>query len=392
MGLRSALFAAALAAALAAPATPAAGAGAPPDPPPSADLTTTGKDSELVETLAITKRAGDAEEVVMSLGPEDLPRFRDGDSLRLSAEMQVSTTCVFEGPRCIGRRYELSPRVAMRAVVAAGPKLEDVSQPLTGTTEVRCKQRRPDRNHHCTLVIPSLDVPIPDREALSCPDGECYVNLVAGAHNKRAKRGNVVVVGADRPDGSVVQDKGRLNVVHARQGTPLAQASSSDALVNPALPLNEGKHVKRRVVHSIEIPAPREGDVLSFDASFLATVIGPHNAYISSRVIVAETPTATQSEGLAKQISSFRGSATESNGFNCTLGPSGYRNPCTVVKAGATRITETPTDAQGAPVPLYLNLVSAAKPLLVTKQVRAWHGVELSPGAGFELLRYESSS
>ena len=44
---------------------------------------------------------------------------------------------------------------------AAAPSI-----PLSGTTEKLCKQRRPNRNHHCTLAIPDLEAPITDLGSL----------------------------------------------------------------------------------------------------------------------------------------------------------------------------------------------------------------------------------
>ena len=93
------------------------------------------------------------------------------------------------------------------------------------------------------------------------------MNLIVGARSKKSKKGDVVVVGADRPDGSVVQDKGRLNVVQARAKVPAPAVTSSEALVNAELPLTEAKKEKRRVVYSVPIPAPRKGEVLAFDAA-----------------------------------------------------------------------------------------------------------------------------
>ena len=69
---------------------------------------------------------------------------------------------------------------------------------------------------------------------------------------------------------------------------------------------------------------------------------------------MALDPTAAKSDGLAKTSIPLRGQATESNGFNCTLGSSGFANPCTTVKAGATRISRDVIDeTTGQPATLY---------------------------------------
>jgi hypothetical protein len=159
-------------------------------------------------------------------------------------------------------------------------------------------------------------------------------------------------------------------------------------LVNDGLPLAEAKRVKRRVIHSVEIPAARRGDVLAFDASYLANIDDlPFNAFIGGRVIVADSPVATVPTGIGKEVSLSRGDATEGNGFNCTQGRSGYRSPCTVVKAGATRITRNAVDEQGQPVPLYINLVGAAAPKL-TVDLQPDDLVTVSPVSGLRVLRY----
>src|SRR4051794_36038441 len=55
---------------------------------------TTGNDSELVKTLPISRHSGGEKRVVMSLRPSDLPRFRQGDALKISSEFQTTNTCV----------------------------------------------------------------------------------------------------------------------------------------------------------------------------------------------------------------------------------------------------------------------------------------------------------
>jgi hypothetical protein len=298
---------------------------------------------------------------------------------------------VKKAPKCIGRPYgKLNPTIAARIVLAPEPKADAPSLPLTGPSVTkRCKQRRPNRNHHCTLAIPNTLTPVPDPGGLPCSPGDCYVNMLVSASNRKAKKGNVVVLGADRPDGSVAQDKGRLNVVQARAEVPAPTESSSNQLVGDSLPLTEGKKEKRRVVYSLPIVSPRKGEVLAFDASFRADIARMRfNTFIASRVIVADSPTATSPNGVAKSSSLFRGQATEGNGFNCTLGRSGYTNPCTVVKSGATRITRDVADTVSGPGTLYLNVVGAGKPLL-TEKIQGAPRIPVSAvGAGLTLHRY----
>ena len=161
-----------------------------------------------------------------------------------------------------------------------------------------CKQRRPNRNHHCTIAIPNTETTITDLAALPCPPDACYVNLIVGASSKKSKKGDVVVLGADRPDRTVQKDKGRLNVVQSRAKVPAPAVTSSEALVNTQLPLTEGKKEKRRVVYSVPIPAPLKGEVLAFDASFGSNISGLRfNTFVGSRVLMATDPTATTPRG-----------------------------------------------------------------------------------------------
>ena len=377
----------ALLAALAALALPAAAHAA---DPPKAEIATSGNDSELLQKVPIAKKPGARDRVAMRLGPDQFKPIQIGDRLRASAEVQVSTTCVEQGPRCIGRSYDANPTISAKIVLSPSPEAVQPYLPLSATNSVRCKQRRPNRNHHCTIAIPNTETVVSDLSSLPCPPDACYVDLIVSATSKKSKKGDVVVLGADRPDRTVQQDKGRLNVVQARSKVPAPTVSSSAALVNTQLPLTEGKHEKRRVVYSVPIPAPRKGEILAFDASFAADISGLRfNTFIGSRVLMGLDPTATTSEGLAKTSIPLRGQASESNGFNCTLGPSGFANPCTTVKAGATRISRDVIDeTTGLPATLYLNVVASAKPLLAQKVDPARPVVLGALGSGLTVARY----
>jgi hypothetical protein len=361
-----------------------------PTGPPSAELATTGNSSELIETVPIAKKRNEQPRVVMSLSPEKLEPIETGDRLRASGEMQVSTTCVAPGPRCVGRPYDVNPTITARIVLADSPDPAAPSIPLSETITKRCKQTRPNRNHHCTLTIPNLETSIPDVSSLPCPPTACYVNLIVTAHNKRAKRGDVVVVGADEPDGSVKQDKGRLNLVQAHAGVPAPAPTASTDVVTPDLPVTLPDRERKRVVYSVPIPAPQKGEVLAFDASFQISINQlRYNSFIASRVMLGETPTSTKSTGIARTAMPFRGQASESNGFNCTLGSSGYANPCTVIKAGAARISRDAVDvATDEPATLYLNVLASAKPLLAEQPDPSRQATITPVGPGLVVDRY----
>jgi len=360
-------------------------AGAP--PPPAPRLATTGNNSEIVKAIPIATQQYTNERVAMSLGPEQLGNLENGARLWSSGEVQVSTTCVVPGPRCIGRRYAFNPWITARLVLAASPSPTAPSTALSGEVTVHCKQSRPNRNHHCTLVLPNLETVV-DGAALPCPPTACYVNLIIGAWAKKALRGNRVVLGGDLPDGGVSQDKGRLNVVVAPPGAQPPIETASAALINTSVPVTETQKETRRVIHSVEIAPAGRGDILAFDTAYLATIDHlPVNTFIGSRVIVADSPISTKPAGIAREITPFGGDATESNGFNCTQGNSGYRSPCTVVKGGAIQIKRDAVDERGQPIPLYVNLVSAAAPKLsVNPKPDDFVGV--SPLNGLRVLHF----
>src|SRR4029453_2997269 len=96
---------------------------------------------------------------------------------------------------------------------------------------------------------------------------------------------------------------------------------------------------KRRIVYSMPIIAPERNEVLAFDVKFLTAINAlPFNIFVTSRVILAHGPFKTKPTKKAETVARFQGQATEANGFDCTLGPSGYANPCITHKTGAIRI------------------------------------------------------
>jgi hypothetical protein len=353
--------------------------------PERARLATTGNHSELRAKVPISTKPFAAERIAMSLAPDELPQLRAADTLRISAEVQVSTTCAYEHPKCIGRHYRFNPKVTSRVLFSSGPDLLSPSVQVGETREVRCTQRRPDRNHHCVLTIPNFDVAF-DPVASICPDGACYVNLAVGAWHRKAGPRNKIVLGGDRPDGSVVGDKGRLNVVRFSALTPVS-SSFNDVLANDSLPVTEPEETRRRVIHSVEIQNAKAGEVLAFDASYVADIDHlPYNVFLQTQLIVADSPTATEPQGTAKQASILAGYGSEGNGVNCTQGRSGFRSPCTLAKAGAIRFDNDAVDAAGSPVPVYLNLVAWAEGRLVASP-KPGDRVSLRPAGGLPVAR-----
>ncbi len=358
--------------------------------PESLVVATTGNKSELIKRVPIRRGHGGGERVAMRLNRSSLETIETGDRLRAGAEVQVSTTCIVQEPRCIGRSYTLSPRVTARIVLSRGHKARSPSIALSERRSVLCKQHRPNRNHHCTITIPNTVTRIEDARDLPCKPDRCYVNLLVSAHNPNAKRGNYVVLGGDRPDGTLEQDKGRLTVMQAHEDVRAPAVFTNAALLHHRLPLTVADSDKRRIVYAMPIAAPQRGEVLAFDVKFVSAISAlPFNTFVTSRVILAEGPFRTKPTKKAKTSIRFQGQATEANGFDCTLGPSGYANPCITHKSGAIRFRRDVVHKKsGTPVILWLNVIAGAKPLLA-ERVKSSNKVSLAAQPnGLTVWRY----
>ncbi len=370
-----------------APAPPA------PAPGPEVRLIATGKQSELVRSVGIARSRKASERVVMSIGPRRLGPLGKGDRLAVSAEAQVSTTCAERSRRCIGRRYRFDPIVTARLVLSGHRKRGVRGRALSGRKRVVCAQRRPNRNHHCTLTLAGGGTRIGNLAKIPCAPDRCHVNLVVGAHHGRARRGNRIVLGGDRAGGKVVQDKGRLNVVRLPAERPVRTRVRVGEPLKRSLPIRPQSGPRRRVVYSVAVPALRAGEVLAADGRF-ATRIGGlrYNAFVSARLLLAKRPGAIQVTRSIRDLASHGGLLAKHNGFNCTQGPSGYRTPCVTRKAGALRIRNDAVDKTGAPRMLYVNLVAAARPRLIGpgRRPRAFHRAKLAPAGGLDVVRYGS--
>jgi hypothetical protein len=337
--------------------TSASLAGSDPMPPRSVHGATTGNASELRETIPISPTPGGEKRAVMSLGPKSLPALVKGRRLRVSAEVQLSMTCVTPGPHCIGRPYGFSPRITGWVVLAdrrrraSGPHTMRVS----GQDSMQCGQRRPNRNHHCVLVIHSAGRTIRNARKLPCRPKRCFINMVVSANHPSARPGNVRTVGPDLP-GTVLQDKGRLNALVASGRLDRASVRT-DALVSRRIPIAPEGIKGRRAVYSVKLPPLRAGSVVTASARQRSSIAGlPYNVFIGSRLILATDPDARTSRGVARRLPA----PGEHNGFNCTHGPSAYRNPCLTRKVGLFEVRRAPVNGAGEPVDLYLTLVLGA--------------------------------
>jgi len=336
---------------------------APKPPHGSVRFATTGDNSEIRQVVPVAKRKWAKKRVVMSIGPSKLPTFHRHDILRADGEVQITTTCVEPGtPRCIGRHYGFSPREDARIVLANRRQASGGkgTKTIAETHSLRCHQQRPQRNHHCVLVFPPKPTAIhPHR--LPCRPRACHLNLVVEADHRHARDGQVIVIGADRPNGTVRQDKGRLNAIILHKHVPPPKRYRTANVRSHSVPIAPSGKAGRRVIYSERINNLRKGDVIEASAKHLVTIASvPYPSYIGTDLILTRGPRAVSPAGVARGTVSASGTLTEANGFNCTHGHSAYRSPCRTRKAGAARIRRTVV-RNGHPVPLYLNVVCAGK-------------------------------
>ncbi len=348
---------------------------------------TTPRRAELRETVPITERPGAEPRSVVSL---PLPPIRRGDRIRFNGEVTLTTTCVGQKPRCIGRRYGFDPHLRAR-VVLAGDR-DDAgggTMRLARAPSLGCEQTRPNRNHHCPLVIERGSFSVDQPGELPCRPEECRLNLVVDASHRNAQGGEVVVVGADRPDGSVEGDKARLSAVTKRAGSEV-QVTTRSTSTRRTRKLPASFSRGHRVVYSQALGRLRGGDVLLIRARQRTAIrLAPY--FVAAQVVISTRRDGTHPSNLASRVISRSGTATETNGFNCTLGPSAFRTPCLTTKAGMAIVERAPRTRRGTPRKLYVNLVSRAFPKL--SQARgSYPPARILRGGGLVVKRLRAGS
>lgn len=332
-------------------------------------VATTGNQRERVNTIAIQRHAKKSRRVVFSIGPHRLPDPRRGSTLEASGEVTLTTTCVDSSSRCIGRRYGFSPEIGMRIVLSGRPGATGGRRAVAVSRRIRavCSQHRPNRNHHCPLVIEHSKLRIPKVTKLPCKPSHCRLNMVVDASAPKARHGDVVVVGADRPNGEIDHRKGRLNATLFARGSGRGNRRRSSDTVNGSIPLGSEGSGGQEVVFSVKVSHLHRGDALLARGRQLTDIGGfPFSAFVADQLIVATSRHATKPHGIARHAISFHGSLSAVNGFNCTQGPSSWQTPCLSRKVGLGRVQHNVVDKRGRDVPLFVNLVSRAFPKLAS--------------------------
>jgi hypothetical protein len=160
--------------------------------------------------------------------------------------------------------------------------------PASRRVGLTCQQTRPNRNHHCPLVVGRGSISVKRLRDLPCRPRACRLNMLVDAHHRRARGGEVVLVGADKPDGSIKGGLARLNASIASDG---ANVTSVDRRTTRrrtrTLPASfDGGY---QVVYSQRMNGLRAGDVLLVRAG-QRTAIERYAYFIANRVVIATRP------------------------------------------------------------------------------------------------------
>ena len=335
--MRRGLLAAGLACALVALPQPSL---AGPAADPLVRAVTTGDGSELVKTIPISRKKGAKPRVVMRVGAQRLGELRAGDRLLASAEVEV-TTCLDAPERpgyedsCVGRVYPYDPHVQAKIVLGRNPD-STRGLPVGSPRELECSQHHPNRNHHCTMVLPWKHMTL--RE--DCRG--CHLNLVMSAwKSNQARDGHQLMIGAHQKDGPIEQDRGRLNLMRIRPGDAPDPAPKAGEKVNVRVPVaREGSQPKEVIARSIRLTNLEAGDQIYVEGLTRTNISSvPYNVLITGEVYTARTRRALHGGGTAEFVAP-NPEIAEHNGFNCTQGRSAHRNPCMRPRVGVVRVTK----------------------------------------------------
>ena len=345
---------------------------------PLVRVATTGHGSELVRKLPITREPGKRPRVVISMGPSELPDLEQGDRVAVTAEMQVTGNCGHPDPRCVGPIYKYAPDVRATLILAADEKATGGPGTLkiSPSEHEECTQRRPDYEHHCVLTFTRGGFVVRNPAGLPCELDDCHINLVADASHPEARSGEVITVGGLRPNGTIPQDRGRINAIRYRDSSPDDfTTTATTARLKRRIPPD----LKRRVVFSKRLDGLEQDEQLSVVARYTTDISHLRYAVRTSvRLILADSPQATRQGNFVNANVSVGGEVSENNGSNCTQD----EGTCTALKVG---VAEMRSDAKG---PLYLNLITVLGPKVLKARPKDRVIVR---GGGIEVTRFPPS-
>jgi hypothetical protein len=348
-------------------------------------VTTTGNDSEARKTVPITRRARARKRVVMSMGPHELPGLKMGDRLELTAELQVTDDCRHPAPRCAGRPYRFSPRIGSRLVLASsrGTTGGRHALALSARKRIRCRQNVPNRQHHCVLVFTGASIRARNPDALPCGPTTCHVNFVVDAHNRRARHGDKLIIGANKPNGFILQDKGRINAIRLRPGSQRrARKLETTERRHTRIPLDQTP----TVVLSRRLNGLKRDTQLAVLARMRTDVSKlPYSARVTTHLILGRTRHSTETSRWVAHLASPHGEIAEANGSNCTRA----QTSCPYTKVGVLRMLRDARNRAGRPIPLFVNLYVVSNPKRVTR--RPGDRLKVLPHARMKVARYKPS-
>jgi hypothetical protein len=338
----------------------------------------TGKDAELVDRVPITRSAGQAKHVVLSMASggrsfSALPDLKGGDRLTVLAEVEVTTDWPHAGPGCVASPYTYAPTVTAELLLAASPEATEAGPHALALGKRQQKQVTQTRHHH-VFVFPSASLAVPARGVPWA--GARHLNLVVGAHNAAAASGQVLLVGQNEPDGTVDGNQARLNAVRFRSvSAGAARTARSARRVTQRIPVEKGG---RAIVYSLPLKNLRKDEqlVVSAELQTSAHALG-YPARISTELVLAASRTDSKSGRAMKALASPHGEITKFNGFNCLPDSSS----CITEKVGVLRVLR-PHRRE-----LFINLVAvSASP---THAGGAGDALEVQAGGYIQVQRFD---
>jgi hypothetical protein len=351
-----------------------------------------GFNAERIKKAPIAKRSGGKVRVAMSLPPSDVGQINDGDAVWAGSEIEISVTCLERIPQCVGRSYHYTPHVKARLVLApsADAKSPRNTVPLGGK-RMRCAQDLPNRNHHCVLAVEGARL-VRENDALPCD--RCYVNLLIDAFHRSARKGHVIVIGADG-DRGIEQDKGMVHSAVFDPGPPPAVPPIvSNRPSAKRVAVGGSGNGPKKVIYSRRLNELRAGEQLIVTAKAVQKIGHlPYNVLMQSQLLLSEKSGSTGHIGVPIKVASLKGRISAQNGFNCTQGRSGHANPCVIRKVAAFKITRDarakPERGEGPFVPLFVNLVVQNREIVAggRSRHRAGDHTKIARKAGFIKVR-----
>lgn len=299
-----------------------------------------------VKTVDIGRTAWQKARSIMSLSPREVGELVPGRTLSVSADAEI-TVCAkpnggHVGTPCVGRTYGYDPYLKMKIVAGPSPGSIGGSNTvdLTSAATMTCSQHQPNRNRHCVLGIPWSKITIPAGAELPCGPSNCYVNLVLSANRSTARSGDVVVVGSSNDNREISQGRGQLSsILFTGSDKELRSFERTSPRSKQLKVQPDDSKSYDQVAYSLPLNGLERGDQIIVEGKSV-TQIGslPYNVTQRSSLIFTDSPGSVQANG---KIIESNPHLSADNGYGCTQGPSGHRNPCTVLKNGIISVKES---------------------------------------------------